>query len=90
MSMSDRFLVGWIATIRVLGDIFDIKGFFTLHLIFAILMCLTWVVLFVLTVTAFWKGLIFRSKEEDVLKDSVVVDSPEMEKTTYSEIRSVV
>lgn len=80
--MRQFFSVGWIATLRVLGDIFDIKGFFIVHLIFAILMCLTWTILFVLTVMAFWKGLIFRSKEEDVLNDSVV--PPYKEKPSYS------
>lgn len=35
----------------------------------AILMCMTWLVLFVLTIVAFYKGLIFNSKEEDVIKD---------------------
>lgn len=32
-------------------------------------MVLVWAVLMVLTVAAFWKGLIFRSKDEDVIKD---------------------
>lgn len=61
--------VGWISCLRVLGDIFNIKGFYVLHLIMAILMCLTWLVLFVLTVTAFWRGKIFISDEEDVRQD---------------------
>lgn len=34
-----------------------------------ILMCLTWAVLFILTAAAFWKGLIFYSQDDDVLKD---------------------
>lgn len=32
-------------------------------------MCLAWLVLFVLTVLAFWKGKIFLAKEDDVIKD---------------------
>ncbi len=64
-------LVGWISTIRVLGDIFDLQGFFVWHLIMSILMCTVWVVLFALTAVAFWKGKIFLAKDEDVLKDSV-------------------
>ncbi|KAF8895246.1 voltage-dependent anion channel [Infundibulicybe gibba] len=63
--------VGWIATLRVLGETFDLEGFFIIHMILATLMCITWAVLFVLTIVAFWRGLIFISKEEDVLKDSI-------------------
>jgi len=61
--------IGWISTTRVLGDVFDIVGFYDLHLVLSILMCALWLVLSVLTVLAFWKGLIFRSKEKDVLRD---------------------
>lgn len=61
--------IGWISTTRVLGDVFDIVGFYDLHLVLSILMCALWLVLSILTVIAFWKGLIFRSKEKDVLKD---------------------
>jgi len=61
--------IGWISTTRVLGDVFDIVAFYDLHLVLSILMCALWLVLTVLTVVAFWKGLIFRSKEKDVLKD---------------------
>lgn len=52
-----------------------------------ILMCITWLILFVLTIVAFWRGLIFRSKDEDVLKDfkgvpfPVTKEEPEEEKT---------
>lgn len=66
---TESFLVGWIASLRAFGDIFDIQFFFALHLIMTILMCITWLILFVLTIVAFWKGLIFRSKDEDVIKD---------------------
>ncbi|KAF9522586.1 voltage-dependent anion channel-domain-containing protein [Crepidotus variabilis] len=62
--------VGWIATLRLLGDIFHIRGFYVLHLIMCILMCFTWAILFVLTVVAFAKGRIFQSNEEDVVKDA--------------------
>lgn len=34
-------------------------------------MCLTWGVLFVLTLVAFWKGRIFISAPKDVLRDMV-------------------
>jgi tellurite resistance protein TehA-like permease len=63
--------VGWIATMRVLGDIFELEGFIVMHLLMTILMCVTWGILFVLTVVAFFKGKIFNSKPEDVLKDSL-------------------
>ncbi|KAG7443917.1 uncharacterized protein BT62DRAFT_988068 [Guyanagaster necrorhizus] len=61
--------VGWINTTRSLGDIFDIQGFFTFHLVMTILMCITWLLLFVFTVIAFCKGWIFKSKKEDVIRD---------------------
>jgi len=38
---------------------------------------ITWLVLIVLTGVAFWKGKIFISKEEDVLKDSLLVAAEE-------------
>lgn len=79
--MTDSFItVGWIATTRALGDIFELQGFYSLHLIMAVLMCGTWLILFVLTILAFWRGLIFKSKPEDVLKDSMsakIVDEEE-------------
>ncbi|KAF5360766.1 hypothetical protein D9756_004928 [Leucocoprinus leucothites] len=64
--------VGWIAMLREFGDIFQIPGFHVLHLIMAIAMCLTWVILFVLTAVAFAKGDIFQSMSEDVIKDSTL------------------
>ncbi|KDQ63100.1 hypothetical protein JAAARDRAFT_168565 [Jaapia argillacea MUCL 33604] len=62
--------VGWINTLRVLGDIFEIEGFYVVHLIMTIFICSTWVILFVLTVMAFWKGKIFMAKDGDVIRDS--------------------
>jgi tellurite resistance protein TehA-like permease len=61
--------VGWISSLRVLGDTLQIPGFFVLHTIMAILMCTVWVVLFGLTAVAFWKGKIFLATEADVLRD---------------------
>ena len=49
--------MGWISTIRALGDVFGIEGFFTWHLVMTILLCSVWVVLFVLTVVAFVKSI---------------------------------
>ncbi|KIK69875.1 hypothetical protein GYMLUDRAFT_150500 [Collybiopsis luxurians FD-317 M1] len=81
--------VGWISTTRVLGDVLRISGFYSAHLFMAILMCITWTVLFVLTVMAFWKGLIFYSKDEDVIKDSRYDEEKIMCRTETSTIVSV-
>jgi len=61
--------VGWISSLRVLGDTLQIPGFFVLHAIMAVVMCAVWVVLFGLTALAFWKGQIFLAAEADVLRD---------------------
>lgn len=66
-----RVIVGWILTLRKLGDIFGVPGFHTWNLVMTVLMCATWVVLFVLTALAFWEGKIFRSPPEDVLRDTL-------------------
>ncbi|TFK95178.1 voltage-dependent anion channel-domain-containing protein [Pterulicium gracile] len=65
--------VGWISTLRVLGEVLSIPGLYTLHLIMTALMILTWAVLFVLTVVAFHRGLILMSPDEEVAKDSVAI-----------------
>jgi len=62
--------VGFISVIRVLADIFDLPGFIVWHTIMVILICITWVVLFFLTLMAFWRGKIFFADPEDVLKDT--------------------
>ncbi|TFK40496.1 voltage-dependent anion channel [Crucibulum laeve] len=77
--------VGWIATLRILGRIFQIKGFTIVHLIMTILMCITWAVLFVLTLVAFFNGRIFISKPEDVLKDSIPFKDPQTESLDMEE-----
>ncbi|KAI9509751.1 voltage-dependent anion channel-domain-containing protein [Russula earlei] len=61
--------VGWISTLRVLGDTLQIPGFFALHATMTFVMCTVWVVLFGLTALAFWKGKIFLAAEADVLRD---------------------
>ncbi|KAM5534137.1 hypothetical protein V8D89_012157 [Ganoderma adspersum] len=63
--------VGWISTVRVLGDIFGLRGFFVWHLVMTILMCAVWLILFCLTIWAFAKGKIFMAKPEDVIHDSL-------------------
>jgi hypothetical protein len=65
--------VGWISTLRVLGDALHIPGFYAVHAVMAVLMCMVWVVLFGLTAIAFWKGKIFLADEEDVLRDEKCV-----------------
>jgi tellurite resistance protein TehA-like permease len=68
--------VGWISTLRVLGDALQIPGFFAVHAVMAVLMCTVWAVLFGLTAIAFWKGKIFLADEADVLRDeNRVVDN---------------
>ena len=61
--------MGWISCLRVLGDALQIPGFFALHAIMAVAMCMVWIVLFSLTVLAFYKGKIFLAAEADVLRD---------------------
>lgn len=61
--------VGWISALRLLGDIFHLEGFYTIHLIMVVLMCATWLLLMGLTGWAFWRGEIFFAKDEDVLRD---------------------
>ncbi|KAJ3518185.1 hypothetical protein NLJ89_g31 [Agrocybe chaxingu] len=62
--------VGWIITLRLLGDVFHIHGFHIIHVIMCIVMFATWAILFILTVVAFAKGYIFSSSPEDVVKDA--------------------
>lgn len=57
-------------------------------MVMAVLMCTVWVVLFSLTVLAFWKGKIFYARDEDVLKD-ILSDDPEKEKEKEGESVSV-
>jgi len=61
--------VGFISVIRVLADIFDLPGFIVWHTIMVVFMCITWAVLFFLTLMAFWRGKILFANPEDVLKD---------------------
>lgn len=62
--------VGWINTLRVLGDTFDIPGFYVVHLVMTITIVAAWAVLFALTALAFWKGKIFMADGDDVLRDT--------------------
>ena len=62
--------MGFISVIRILADIFDLPGFIVWHTIMVIFICITWAVLFFLTLMAFWRGKIFFADPEDVLKDS--------------------
>lgn len=62
--------MGWISAIRLFGDIFDLEGFYILHLIFVVFMCMTWFILAGLTALAFWRGEILFAREEDVVRDT--------------------
>ncbi|KAI0093302.1 voltage-dependent anion channel-domain-containing protein [Irpex rosettiformis] len=66
--------VGWILAISKIGDTFNIQGFYIWSLVMTIIMCATWIVLFVLTAVAFWEGKIFNSKPEDVIRDMYYAD----------------
>ncbi|KAG7088867.1 hypothetical protein E1B28_012820 [Marasmius oreades] len=61
--------VGWISTSKVLGKELGVRGLVVVHVVFTVLICVTWVVLVGFTALAFWKGLIFYSREEDVIRD---------------------
>jgi hypothetical protein len=60
-----------------LGDTFNIPAFYVLHLIMVVIMCAVWLILFVLTIYAFWRGEIFFAKPEDVVRDAVGLPDPE-------------
>ncbi|KAF5352177.1 hypothetical protein D9758_009221 [Tetrapyrgos nigripes] len=62
--------VGWINCTSTLGQVLHIPGFRIVHFFMTCVIFITWCILFTLTATAFWKGLIFYSKEEDVLQDT--------------------
>lgn len=64
--------VGWILSLRKIGDTLDSQFFWTWNIVMTVLMCLTWTVLIVLTITAFCQGKIFISAREDTIKDSVL------------------
>ncbi len=61
--------VGWILTLRKLGQIFQMSFFNVWNTVMTIIMCITWIVLFVLTCVAFWEGKIFISANEDTIQD---------------------
>ena len=63
--------VGWILCFRTLGDIFDVRAFIIIHIVFCCILGLIWIIIFTLTLAAFFKGFILNSEAEDVLKDSI-------------------
>ena len=68
-----RFVaVGWILALRKIGDTFDNDFFYIWNIVMTVLMCITWTVLIVLTLTAFVQGKIFISPREEVTKDSIL------------------
>lgn len=85
--------VGWINATRSLGDIFQIQGFFTFHLVMTIVMCITWLLLFTFTVIAFFQGRILKSGEEvegEVTEERSAPGSviPSQVSTHFSEVSS--
>jgi len=69
--------VGFISTIRVLGDTFQLQAFYIWHIVMVSIICVIWVILFVLTLVAFWRGEIFMAKPEDVVLDTLSDDELE-------------
>ena len=65
---------------------FNLKGFFTWHLVMTILMVCVWLILFVLTVWAFIKGKIFLAKPEEVIQDTVGAKEPEEAQSNRSSV----
>ncbi|KAI0284472.1 hypothetical protein BC826DRAFT_1056074 [Russula brevipes] len=61
--------MGWISSLRVLGSTFQIPDLSIVYTIMAVAMCVVWVVLFGLTVFAFWKDKILLAAEADILRD---------------------
>ena len=78
--------MGFISAIRTLADIFDLPGFIVWHDIMAVFICLTWAVLFFLTLMAFWRGKIFFADPDDVLKDIL---ASKMQKVVDDEERTL-
>jgi len=79
--------VGWISAMRAIGDVLQIEFFFTLHAIFAFLMLVIWCILIVLTGVAIFRGVILKSKPEDVIKDIKGFSAPKTvdeEKPTHN------
>ncbi|CAE6426634.1 unnamed protein product [Rhizoctonia solani] len=70
--------VGWINTVMALRNIFNIPGFDEWHLVMTVIVCMTWLVLFSLTLVAFWKGEIFMSRDEDIYAD-IPISKPKLE-----------
>ncbi|KAF9042661.1 hypothetical protein BDZ89DRAFT_272968 [Hymenopellis radicata] len=62
--------VGWINTTRLLSDLFQIRFLNVVHTTMVVFICITWIVLFSLTVLAFCRGLIFNATPEDVLQEA--------------------
>jgi hypothetical protein len=77
--------VGWIACLRLFGDIFEIPQLYVLHAISTSIVCITWVVLFILTVVAYHRGRILYAKDVDVWRDSIgeITPSPSTDIAAY-------
>jgi tellurite resistance protein TehA-like permease len=66
---SDHHEVGWINSLALFADIFGVRAFNVIHITMTSVICLVWVVLVVLTATAFWRGDILMSSAEDVVAE---------------------
>lgn len=81
--------MGFISVIRVLADIFDLPGFIVWHTVMVVFICITWVVLFFLTLMAFWRGKILFAKPEEVLKDVPASKLPSFSRGTDDEEKTL-
>lgn len=64
------YLVGWILTLRKIGDIFHLRAFSVWHSVMVVYMCSAWIILFAFTAVAFWRGQIFNASSEEVIRNS--------------------
>ena len=63
--------MGWVLTFRVLGNAFNSRALFILHIVCCIVLLVVWLVLFSFTLIAFQKKFILISEPEDIVKDSL-------------------
>ena len=62
--------VGWIGSLGALADALGVRWLRVVQTVCALMLVGVWTVLAVLTVVAFWRGLILKSHEESVLADT--------------------
>ncbi|KZV64733.1 hypothetical protein PENSPDRAFT_656325 [Peniophora sp. CONT] len=76
--------VGWIGCLGALADALNVPGLRIVQIVFVVVLSAIWIVLAVLTVVAFCRGLIFYDKADDVIADATHI----FEKTGHRTPRS--